>query len=277
IDGSIAIQSPTHFAVSAPASATAGTAFNFTVTALDQFNNTATGYTGTVSLSTTDPLGTVTPTTCTFLAGDHGTKTFTNRATPPKVGTWQITANDSVNSFSGSRSVVVNPAAAASLAVDQFPASTTAGVAHDVRVTAFDPFGNIATGYTGTVSLSTTDPLGTLTTTTYTFLPGDSGAKTFTNAATLRKARLWDITATDPGNGSNAAESNIQAVPAAPPDFAVTRFPASATAGTARAVPLTPSDPFGNRATDYTGTVNLSTTDPLGTVTPTTYTFLAGD
>src|SRR5439155_525137 len=33
-----------HFAVSAPTSATAGSAFSFTVTALDQFNNTATDY-----------------------------------------------------------------------------------------------------------------------------------------------------------------------------------------------------------------------------------------
>ena len=37
----------THFAVTAPASATLGTAFNFTVTALDANGNKAQGYTGT--------------------------------------------------------------------------------------------------------------------------------------------------------------------------------------------------------------------------------------
>src|SRR5262249_41077232 len=44
----------THFTVSAPASATAGSAFNFTVTALDQFNNTAAGYTGMVQFTSSD-------------------------------------------------------------------------------------------------------------------------------------------------------------------------------------------------------------------------------
>ena len=40
--------------VIAPASATAGTGFSFTVTAQDQFNNTATGYTGTAHFSSSD-------------------------------------------------------------------------------------------------------------------------------------------------------------------------------------------------------------------------------
>src|SRR5205823_5344566 len=44
----------THFAVSAPASAFVNNAFNFTVTAQDQFNNTATSYAGTVHFSSTD-------------------------------------------------------------------------------------------------------------------------------------------------------------------------------------------------------------------------------
>src|SRR5262249_25049254 len=44
----------THFSVSAPTGATAGVAFNITVTALDQFNNTATGYAGTVTFTSTD-------------------------------------------------------------------------------------------------------------------------------------------------------------------------------------------------------------------------------
>ena len=44
----------THFSVDAPTTATAGTAFNFTVTALDPFGNTATGYTGTVHFTSTD-------------------------------------------------------------------------------------------------------------------------------------------------------------------------------------------------------------------------------
>src|SRR5262249_5197888 len=42
------------YRLSAPVSTTAGVAFSFTVTALDPFNNTATGYTGSIRFSSTD-------------------------------------------------------------------------------------------------------------------------------------------------------------------------------------------------------------------------------
>ncbi len=44
----------THLVVTAPANATAGTPFNFTVTANDLYGNVATGYAGTVSFQSTD-------------------------------------------------------------------------------------------------------------------------------------------------------------------------------------------------------------------------------
>jgi probable HAF family extracellular repeat protein len=44
----------THFAVTAPASAETGSVFSFTVTALDETNNVATGYSGTVRFTSTD-------------------------------------------------------------------------------------------------------------------------------------------------------------------------------------------------------------------------------
>src|SRR5439155_254873 len=50
----VAAAAATHFAVSAPTNATAGAAFNFTVTAQDPFNNTATGYAGTVHFTSND-------------------------------------------------------------------------------------------------------------------------------------------------------------------------------------------------------------------------------
>src|SRR5947209_19281269 len=44
----------THFSVAAPANTTAGSSFSITVTALDAFNNTATGYTGTLHFMSSD-------------------------------------------------------------------------------------------------------------------------------------------------------------------------------------------------------------------------------
>jgi hypothetical protein len=48
------LQSATHFSVTAPATATAGTAVSVTVTALDASNNTAAAYSGAVHFTSTD-------------------------------------------------------------------------------------------------------------------------------------------------------------------------------------------------------------------------------
>src|SRR5581483_1019857 len=52
---SVAAAAATHFTVSAPGAATAGTPLALTVTALDAYGNTATGYAGTVHFTSTDP------------------------------------------------------------------------------------------------------------------------------------------------------------------------------------------------------------------------------
>src|SRR5262249_56794240 len=72
----------TSLVVSATATATAAIAFPFSVTAQDQFNNTATDYRGTVHFTTTDNrTGVVVPADYTFVSGDNGVHTFSNGAT----------------------------------------------------------------------------------------------------------------------------------------------------------------------------------------------------
>ena len=78
----------THLSISAPASATAGTAFSFTVTALDQFNSVATGYTGTVHFTSSDGQA-VLPANSTLT---NGTGTFS--ATLKTAGSQTITGTD---------------------------------------------------------------------------------------------------------------------------------------------------------------------------------------
>jgi uncharacterized repeat protein (TIGR01451 family) len=81
----------THFAVAAPGSAVSGTPFNFTVTAQDSANNTATGYTGSVHFTSSDPSA-VLPANSTLT---NGTGTF--QATLNQPGNRTITATDTVN------------------------------------------------------------------------------------------------------------------------------------------------------------------------------------
>ena len=61
-------------------------------------------------------------------------------------------------------------------------------------MTALDPYGNVATAYTGTVSISSSDPQAALPS-SYTFVSGDAGVHGF--SVTLKTAGTQSITATD--------------------------------------------------------------------------------
>ena len=81
-----------HLILNAPTIATAGTPFSVTIRAEDAFGNTASGYTGTVSFSSSDPAAFL-PTPYTFTTNDFGAKTLGGvilRAT----GTQTITVSD---------------------------------------------------------------------------------------------------------------------------------------------------------------------------------------
>jgi hypothetical protein len=86
----------THFVLSGPTSVSAGTSFSLTVTAVDAYSNTATGYRGTVHF--TDSVGGATlPANYTFTATDKGVHTFTGLKLKTKG--WQtITVTDTLNS-----------------------------------------------------------------------------------------------------------------------------------------------------------------------------------
>src|SRR5256886_14306618 len=78
-----------------PSNAPAGSAFSSTVTALDAYGNTATGYTGTVHFTGGGTSPTL-PANYTFVGGDNGAHTFTNAVTLTQAGNRTITATDTV-------------------------------------------------------------------------------------------------------------------------------------------------------------------------------------
>jgi hypothetical protein len=247
----------TKFVVSAPGSATAGSAFEFTVTAKDQFDNVASGYGGTVHLTSSDGEAAL-PADSTLT---NGTGTFS--ATLKTAGSQTITATDSsVATISGaSGAIAVGPGSATQFVVSA-PASATAGSAFNVQVTARDEFGNVASGYAGTVHFTSTDGQAVL--------PIDStltnGTGTF--SATLKTAGSRTITATDTVTGSiTGTTSGIAVSPASTTHFTVSA-PASTTAGTPFSFTVTARDQFGNAATGYAGTVDFSSTDGAAVLPP---------
>jgi hypothetical protein len=263
---------PSFAVTSFPSPSTAGVAGSFTVTALNANGTVNSGYTGTVTFRSSDPQA-VLPANYTFTAADQGVHTFT--ATLETAGTQSITATDTANSSTvgSDTGITVNPAAAASLSFSNVPSSTRAGSAFTLTLIAEDAYGNAATGYTGTVHFTSSDPQAVLPA-NYTFTAADQGVHTFT--VTLKTAGGQTIAVTDTATGSmTGSELGIVVQPAAATHFSISG-PASVAAGSSFSLTVTALDAYGNVATGYNGRVHFS--DSVGGATlPANYTFTATD
>jgi Cadherin-like len=260
-----------------PASQTAGTAGSITVRARDAYNNTATGYLGTVGFATTDSLA-IFPVNYTFQVTDNGVKSFINGVTLKTTGTWTVTAMDTVTpAITGVQSgIVIIPAAASSLVVAGLSSPRVAGIAGSISVTARDPYNNIDTNYVGTVHLTSSDGQAVLPG-NYTFVLGDNGVRNFSNAVTLKTVGTQSVTATDTVSvGINGTQSGVSVTPAAAATLSVSGFPSPQVAGMAGSFTVTALDAFGNVATGYSGTVHFTSTDTQA-VLLSNYTFIGGD
>jgi YVTN family beta-propeller protein len=144
----------THFTVSAPATATAGTSFSVTVTALDASNATATGYTGTVHFTSSDGAA-VLPADSTLT---NGMGAFS--ATLETSGGQTITATDTVTaSITGtSTSVTVSGAPTVTLTV-QVTAGTGSVSSSPAGITACAT--TCSANFTGNSSVTLTAAPGT--------------------------------------------------------------------------------------------------------------------
>jgi hypothetical protein len=148
--------SASSFNVATPGAPTAGVAFSEPLTALDAYGNTATGYTGAKTITFSGPANAPNATVPSYPAS----VTFASG-----VGTASITLFDAQSTTltakqSGitgvSGSFTVSPASAASLTFTTQPAGVTGGAWFTTQpvVTAKDAYGNVATGYAKTVTLS---------------------------------------------------------------------------------------------------------------------------
>jgi FG-GAP-like repeat len=257
------------FVVSGFPSTTAGAAKTFNVQVKDIFGNWTSSYVGTVNFSSSDVQAGL-PASYTFTSADAGSHTFT--ATLKTAGVQSISVKDSVTATAiGSQSgIPVTSSTATSIGISGFPA-TVAGVVHNVVVVAKDAYGNISTGFTGTVSLSSSDSKAGLPA-SYTFTASDAGTHTF--AATLKTAGLQSISVKDSTGTLLATQSGISVTAAAAASFSIS-VPSSIVQGVGFKVTVTAIDAFGNVATGYLGKVTLSSNDPKGGKT--SYSFSSKD
>jgi hypothetical protein len=261
------------FAFTAPASTPAGTSFSFTITAEDKFGNVETGYTGTVHFSAlANDTQAVLPADYVFTAADVGTHTFTATLTRTAGATAPfIAATDVATGVHSSANVAVTPLAAVSLSMS-VASTTPVHIPTSVVVSALDQYGNVATGYVGTVHFASSDPLAGLPA-DYTFTAADAGRHTFT--ATLNTAGTQTLSVTDTANPAFSSQAQISVVIVVPASFEMFEEPTT-TAGAAYSYTLLALDTLGNVLTGYTGTVHFSSSDAKA-VLPADYTFTAAD
>jgi len=235
---------------------TAGGIETITVTALDSFGNVATGYAGTVKPTSTDPHASY-PTTVTPTAG-----VAQFPFTPVTAGSQTLSVADSAAAtVAGLAKFTVSPAAAAALVVTG-ASGGVAGSVEQVTVTAFDAYGNVATGYNGTLHATSSDPNATL--------PGDLTltAGTATVPVTLVKAGTDSVTLTDTqASNLTGSATGIVVTPAATTRFVV-GGPAATIAGQGQTYTITATDVYGNFTPDYSGTVHYSSSDLAAIVEP---------
>jgi hypothetical protein len=258
-------------ALSGPVSpVTAGQAPAFTVTAFDAFDNVATGYTGTVRFTSTDAQATV-PADATFTVGDAGR--LSRPVTLRTQGEQRVSVVDvGQDTLTAEAFATVEPGAAAGFAMTA-PETTTAGAGARVSITALDAFGNVATGYTGTIHFSSTDGAASLPA-DFTFLPGNQGREQFD--VILRTAGSREVRVEDVSDPALAAVRTVQVTPHFVESLSLRAQAGPHEAGATFSVEVVALDAFGNVATGYDSSVSFTSSD-LRASLPGAYTFTPAD
>jgi hypothetical protein len=263
-----------HFVLSVPANATAGQTIAVTLSLLDALGGLVSGYTGTVQFASTDTQASLPP-SYTFTAADAGVHTFNVILKTADAASLTATDTATPNRSVTQTGIMVHAVNAVRFVLSGYPSAITAGMAGSVTAAAYDAFGNVATGYRGTVHFTSSDSQAALPA-NYTFTAADGGVHTFMNV-TSKTAAAQALTVTDTATASiTGTQAGIVVAPAAASTLLVAGFPSPATAGVAGMVTVTARDAFGNMATGYIGTVHFTSSDPEAML-PNSYTFTAAD
>ncbi|MDZ7304104.1 MAG: hypothetical protein ONB44_18415, partial [candidate division KSB1 bacterium] len=251
-----------HFAISSISTVTAGTPFNFTITAKDAKDNTVTSFTGTINLS--DNTNTLTPPTANITS--NGTVTVTGAIITKAQSGVFITAMSGGNITGTSNTFIVLHGPLDHFAVTNTSGgnigSQVAGMPFNIRLVAQDAYNNTATAFTGTVNLS-----NTTTSITPTSSGNFSSGVLASLPVTIGKASTADQISVSGGSPVKTGASNNFVVSAGTlAGFLLDPISSPQTAGTPFPLKITAVDANGNIATSFTGTVNVSLNS--GTITP---------
>jgi hypothetical protein len=286
---------------------TAGSSDNLTITAKDAGGGTVTTYTGSHDLvfsgALTSPAGNLptvsdssgadvafgSATAITFTAGVATVSSGKNGVMRLyKSSATGLSVSDGSISAEAPLAVTVSPATASKLVLAAASATPAAGDADNLTTTAEDVYGNVATSYAGSKSLTfsgaSASPGGTMPTVVNSSGSavnfGSATAITFTaGVATVSSSKngLMKLYASGEPNvnvsdGSISTKTSLKVTvsPLAASKFALTAATATPAAGAADNLTTTAQDTYGNVATSYAGTKSLvfsgASASPNGTL-----------
>jgi S-adenosylmethionine hydrolase len=251
----------THLVVTTepPSSVRAGSGFILKVSAEDAYGNVATSFTGSVTIALgTNPGGSTLGGTLTATAS-AGVASFSS-LTLNKVGAgYTLKASSGSLTAATTSGIAVTPSAATHLVVTtEPPSSVTAGSGFSLKVSAEDAYGNVATSFTGSVTIALgTNPGGSTLGGTLT-ATASAGVASF-SSLTLNKVGSGYKLKASSGSLTAATTSGIAVTPAAATDLVVTTEPpSSVTAGSGFSLEVSAEDAYGNVVTGFIGSVTIA-------------------
>ncbi len=241
------------------------------VEARDGNGNLVATYSGTITVALgTNPSGATLSGTKSAAAAS-GVATFADLSVDKVGAGYTLTATASGLTGATSTAFTINLGPAAKLSFSAPPSNATAGVAiaPDVTVSAQDLGGNLASGFSGNISVAITGGTGTAGATLSGTVtkPAVAGVATFSNLTVDKSGAGFTLSAASTGltTGTSVAFT-IAAGSAAQLTFTVQ--PSTTVAGTAMStsVKVTAQDALGNTVTGYASTITVAITAGTGTV-----------
>ena len=238
------------------------------VTALDSNQNTATSFSGAVSIGFGSNPGGGTLSGTTPVAAVAGVATFSDLSIDKLGNSYTLVANATGFTQVTSTSFNIIAGQATQLVFSVQPVTTTAGatIAPAVKVTAKDVLGNVATSFTGNVTLAIgTNPGGGTLSGTKT-VAAVAGIATFSTLSIDKSGTGYTLGASASGlSGAASNAFNINAGTLTQLGFTVQPVATTAGAAITPAVKVAGQDAFGNLVSSFTGSVQIAITPGSGT------------
>jgi large repetitive protein len=233
--------------------------FGLTITALDANGNLDPDFNGSVTVA-------LAPTSASNILGGtttvnaiDGVATF-SKLTLAQVGnmTLQLSTSSGLTVDTSSISVTAGPASQLIL-VTQPQTSLTAGTTIDFEVEAEDQYGNLATGFNGTLTASLAGNGGKGTLDGTLTEQAVAGIAEFNSLSVDQAGSGYTVTVTSITPATSVVTDAFSITPAAPAELVIaSQAPTTVTAGAAFGLTVDIDDVYGNVATSFVGTVNIA-------------------